>query len=265
MSVNVFRQEFRLNRRGFLIWTAILILVLVVYLPFFPFMQSPDYGELLEGFPDSLKEALNIRNIVFEEINYYYAVLVLQYLLLLAAIYAAMLAGRLVAREADLNTADFLFTRPVTRSRIMAAKAGAFLLLMVLLWALLYAAAVITGTATDPGNFDSIRQLWVHLAGLLATLAAGGIAFAAAPLLNQVSAATTLGVALGFGFFLVDALSKTTEKLHFLRYFTVYYYAGFEDAAAGKPFYPGMLFLLLVFLLGTALGFLLLHRKEYTG
>jgi len=130
---------------------------------------------------------------------------------------------------------------------------------------LLYMAALVLAAAVDPGAFNTTRQLWVHLAGLLATLAAGGIAFAAAPLINQVSAATTLGVALGFGFFLVDALSKTTEKLHFLRYFTVYYYAGFEDAAAGKPFYPGMLFLLLVFLLGTALGFLLLHRKEYTG
>ena len=265
MSINVFRKELRLNRRSFLVWASIILVVLVIYLPFFPYMQTEDYSALLEGFPDAIKDAFNMRNIIFEDINYYHAGLVMQYLLLLSAIYAAMLAGRLISRESDLNTAEFLFTRPVTRSKIFAAKVAAFLLLILLLWALIYGTAILTATATDSGNFISSRQFWVHLSGLLAVLATGGIAFAAAPFINQVSGTTSLGVGLGFGFFLIDAMSKVTANLEFLKYFTVYYYAGFEDAAGGNPFTAGMLVLLLIFLAGTGLGFLFLQRKEFTG
>lgn len=265
MPVNIFRKELRLNRRGFLIWTGIAVLFLALYLPFFPYVQDPDYVKLLEGYPDTIKEVFNLRGIVFQDINYYYAGLVIQYLMILVGIYTAMLAGRLISREADLNTADFLFTRPVTRRQIMAAKVAAFLILTLLLWAAVYAAAVAAGLATAPGEFNVSRQFLVHLAGFLAALATGGIAFAAAPFINQVSGTTSLGVGLGFGFFILDAAGKMTDKLAFLKYLNFYYYAGFEDAAAGEPFVAGLLVLLLVFLLGTGLGFIFLNRKEFTG
>ncbi|MEW5783803.1 MAG: ABC transporter permease subunit [Bacillota bacterium] len=265
MSYNIIRKELRLNRRSFLIWAGVVLLIIAIYLPFFPYMQDPEFAKLLEGYPDTIKDAFNITGSLFQDINLYYAGMVMQYALLLALIYTAMLAGRLISREADLNTAEFLFTRPLTRSRIMASKTALFLLLNLLLWALLYGASLAVGSATAPGDFDPSGQLLVHLAGFLASLAVGGIAFAAAPFINTVQGTTSLGVGLGFGFFIIDALSKLTEKLAFLKYINLYHYAALEDAVAGEPFLAGMAVLLLLFLLGTGLGFRFLNRKEFTG
>jgi ABC-2 type transport system permease protein len=265
MSVNIFRAELTFNRRSFLIWAGIIILMLAVYLPFFPYMDSPDYAKLLEGFPDSIKDAMNLSDITFSDINYYYADMVMQYILLLASIYAAMLAGCLISREADLNTAEFLFTRPITRNRIALSKATVLLLLVTLLWVVLYVVAVALGSLTAPGDFDVISQLLVHLSGLLATLATGGIAFAVAPFINTVQGTTSLGVGLGFGFFIIATLSKMTSKLAFLKYFNIYYYAGLREAVSREPFTAGLLVLLSVFLLGVALSIFFLNRKEFTG
>lgn len=265
MSINIIRKELRLNRRFFLIWGGIIVLILAIYLPFFPYMQNNNYSKILEGFPEALLEAFNMRNIIFQDINYYYAGLVMQYLLLLSVIFSATLAGRMISREADLNTAEFLFTHPLTRAQIMASKTAVFIILNLILWIILYALTIIMGSMIAPEDINTNGQLLVHLAGFLAVLAAGGIAFAAAPFINTVQGATSIGVGLGFGFFLIDALSKMTDKLSFLKHLNIYYYAALEDAAVGEPFLGGLLVLPLVFLLGTGLGFLFLNRKEFTG
>lgn len=265
MSINIIRKELRLARRFYLIWSGVIIFVLVLYMPFFPYMQNPDYTQIFEGIPEGVLEAFNIRNIVFQDINYYHAGLIMQYLLLLSVIFSATMAGRMISREADLNTAEFLFTRPLTRTCIMASKTAVFILVNIVLWLVLYALTMILGSATAPGDIDLKGQLFVHLAGFLAVLAVGGIALAAASFINTVQGSTSMGVGLGFGFFLLDALSKMTDKLSFLKYFNIYYYAAFEDAVAGEPFWGGLLILLLVFLLGTSLGFFFLNRKEFTG
>jgi ABC-2 type transport system permease protein len=265
VSINVIRKELRLGRRFFLIWGGVIIFILALYMPFFPYMQSPDYSKIFEGLPEEFLEAFNIRNIVFQDINYYYATLIMQYLLMLSAIFSATMAGRLISRESDLNTAEFLFTRPLTRINIMASKVAVFMMVNVLLWILLYALAVALGHATDPGEIDLKGQFFVHLSGFVAILAVGGIAFAAAPFINTVQGSTSLGIGLGLGFFLIDAMSKLTEKLSFLKYFNIYFYASFEDAVIGELYLSGLLLLLFVFILGTALGFFFLHRKEFTG
>lgn len=258
------RRELRLNRRSLYTWTAVTVLVVVVYLPFFPYMQDPEFARLLETYPEAIRDAFNLTGAIFADINFYHAGLTMPYLLALAGIYAAMTAGRLISRESDLGTAEFIFTRPVTRSRVLAAKIGAFLVLNLALWGAICGAAVITGLVVDPGAFTVTRQLAVHLSGFLAALAAGGIALAAASFIDQVQGTATLGIALGLGFFIVDATSRLTERLAFLKYLNTFYYAGLEAAAAGKPFLAGLAVLAAVFIAGTGLSFVFLKRKQFT-
>jgi len=96
MSYNIIRKELRLNRRSFLVWAGVVLLIIAIYLPFFPYMQDPEFAKLLEGYPDTIKDAFNITGSLFQDINLYYAGMVMQYALLLALIYTAMLAGRLI-------------------------------------------------------------------------------------------------------------------------------------------------------------------------
>jgi ABC-2 type transport system permease protein len=262
---NVFRKEMRLNRRSIIIWAIVTVIVIGVYLGFFPYMKDPDLIKALEAYPEAMRAAFNLSPALMGDVNQYHGGLVMLYVLLMLTIYAFMLAGGLVARDADLGTAEFLYTKPVTRSQLMTAKVSTFLSIMLLIWTLTFAASTAVGLVVAPGEYDIGVQLGVHAAGLLACLAIGGIAFASAPYINRMQGTTSLGVGLGLGFFMMDAVSKMTTKLDVLKYFGVHHYAALGQAAAGKPWIGGMVVLLAVFVAGTGMGYAGLNRKEFTG
>lgn len=262
---NVFRKEMRLSRRSLIIWGIVTVIVIAVYLGFFPYMKDPDLARAIEAYPEAIKSALSLNPAMLGDVNRYHGGLVMLYVVLILDIYASMLAGGMVSRDADLGTAEFLYTKPATRSQIMTAKVLALVAVMLLTWALTFAASTVVGFIVAPREFDVGVQAAVHLAGLLATLAVGGIAFAAAPFINRMQGTTSLGVGLGLGFFMIDAISKMTAKLDPLKYLGVHYYAGLGDAAAGRPWVGGMFVLVAIFVAGTGLGYMGLNRKEFTG
>jgi len=265
LSSNVFRKELRLNRRSLIVWTLVAVTIIAVYLGFFPYMQDPDLIKALDAYPEALMKALNLNAALLGDVNQYHAGMVLGFVVLATTIFAFMFAGGLVARDADLGTADFLYTKPVTRGQLMTAKVVAFLVSVLLLWLVTFATSLVVGFLVAPDDFDVGAQAWVHVAGLMATLAAGGIAFAAAPFINRMQGTTSLGVGLGLGFFLVESVSNMTAKLDPLKYLSIYHYAGLAEAAAGDLSVTGLLVLLAVFLVATGLGYVFLNRKEFTG
>jgi len=261
---NIFRQELILSRRGLITWTCVVVAVIAIYLGFFPYMQDPAMVAAMEAYPEAVMSALNMSTAMFSNVNSYHGGLVMLYATLLGSIYAFMLAGGLIARDSDLGTAEFLYTRPVTRSQVMVAKVLVFLVAMVILWVVAFVASAVVGLAVAPDDFDLWAQVGVHLAALLATLAAGGSAFAVGPYVNQLQQTTTLGVGVGMGFFLLDALSNLSDRLGGLKYVSVYHYAGLERAASGDLFVGGLLLLFGVFVVGCGLGFVGMSRKEFS-
>ncbi len=262
---NVLRRELRLSRRSLLVWSIITVLVVAVYLGFFPYMKDPDLIKALEAYPEALRSAFNLSPALLGDVNQYHGGLVMVYVLLMLSIYAFALAGGLVARDADLGTAEFLYVKPVTRSQLLTAKVLAFVGLMLGLWVFAYAVSTLVGHLVAPGEYDLGTQFGVHLAGFVASLAMGGIAFAASPYINRMQGTTSLGVGLGLGFFMVDAVSKMTQRLDVLKYLSLQYYAALGDAAAGRPWIGGLLVLAALFMIGTGLGYYGLNRKEFTG
>lgn len=263
-SLNIFRKEMRLSRRSFIIWAGFIVVFIVVYLSFFPYMAVTGVTEMVKNYPEVVRATLNLTEATAQDVNPYHANIVMGYVLLLLSIYAMMLAGGMISKEADMGTAEFLYTRPLTRRQIAVAKIAAFLLMTVLIWAIAFIVSTVVGLAVASEQFDVKLQMVIHLVGLLAAMAAGGIAFAVAPFIDRVQVTTSLGVGIGLAFFFINAISKMTERLDFLKYFSIHYYADLQGAASGEPFLGGMLALVLIFVAGTALGVFFLSRKEFT-
>jgi len=262
---NIVTAEFSLNQRSLLIWVFIIIIVIVVYLGSFSFMEDVGIVEMMEGYPEIFITGLGMTPEMFADVNLYHGGLVLLYVLLLASIYAMMLAGVMVTRDVDLGTVEFLYTRPVTRSVIFLSKTLSFLVIMTLLWIAIYLASTAIGSFwVAPGEFDISAQFTAHLIGYMACLATGGIALAVAPLFNRTQSATSLAIGLGLAFFLLNSLSAMYEQLYFLKYLSIHYYADMGGAAVKDPFELGMIVLPAIFVVGVAIGSLLIRRKDFT-
>lgn len=264
-SLNIIFTEIRLNKRSLLIWTAVLAIVILIYLSSFTFMEEMNLVEMIEGYPDIFTTGLGMGPEMFGDVNVYHGGLVMLYGLLLASIYAMMLAGSMVSRDSDLGTVEFLYTRPLTRTTILLSKVLSFLIMMLFLWVVAYLFSAIIGRFwVAPNEFDLGAQLLAHLMGLLACLAAGGVAFAVAPLINRVQGTTSVAIGLGFAFFIFNSLGNMYDPLRFVKYLSISHYADLSGASSGQVSVAGLIILPLVFLAGVAIGTALLNRKDFT-
>ncbi len=261
---NICRAEIRMNLRSFIIWTAIMLAVVFVYLGAYAWLEDLALDELIEGYPDIFTVGLDMTPEAFMDVNRYWGTMLGFLGFLIGSIYAMMLAGGLISRDPDLGTVEFLYTRPVKRSRIMMSRVTVFFLMMTALWIIIYIASITVGLLwAAPEELDPVVQGWLHLAGYLAALAAGGIAFAAAPFFDRVQGTTSLAIGLGMAFLVFNMVSKLADPLLFLRYLSLHYYADMGGAAAGEPFTGGLFTLVGIFVAGTLAGVHLLNRKEF--
>jgi ABC-2 type transport system permease protein len=263
-SSNITFTEIRLNKRGLFIWTTVLAIVILIYLSSYTFMEEINMVEMIEGYPEIFTTGMGMSPEMFGDVNSYHGGLVMLYGLLLGSIYAMMLAGGMVSRDSDLGTVEFLYTRPLTRTSIMTSKVLSFLVMTLFLWVIAYLISVALGWGwVAPDVFDLRAQLLVHLMGFLACLAAGGISFAVAPLINRVQGTTSLAIGLGFAFFIFNSIGNMYEQLGFLNYLSIHHYADLTGASAGQVPVTGLIVLPLVFIAGVAIGILLLNRKDF--
>lgn len=263
LILHIGRMELHLARRGLLIWMTVLVAVVGLYLGLFKYIQDPAMVEAVKAMPQALLKAFNFTPATMADVNMYHGVYVMGYVVLLAIIYGQIQAGASVAREPDLGSVEFLYTRPVTRREIMSAKVGAFILSAFILWVVILVASTAVGWVVAGDAYDFGRQVLTHLAGFCATLAAGGVAFALAPFFQRAQTAISVGVGVGLVSFVLHALGQVSDRLSFIRYFTLQYYAALGRAAAGDPFVAGLVVLVCVFAAGSLVGTMVLNRKDF--
>lgn len=261
---NIALTEISLNRRGLLVWALVLAVVILINLGSFNFFKDVGLVEMIAEYPQAFTTGLGITPEMFTNVNLYHGGLVMLYVLLLASIYSMILAGEMINRDMEIGFVEFLYTRPITRPTIIISKAFAFLILMTLLWIIIYLVSTIIGAfGVAPALFDIYAQFTVHFMGYLACLAAGGIAFALAPLFDRTQVTKILAIGFGLGFFLLNSLSAMHELLSFLSYLNIYYYANLAGAAMGTPFRAGMVVLPVVFIIGVIVSAALIRSKDF--
>ncbi len=131
--MNLFRKELKSGLKPFLFWTlGLLVFVFAGIVKSSAAMADGQFmTQFVNQFPRIVVVAMGMANVDISKFAGYYAVL-MQYVFLLAAVYATHLGSSAVSRESVDKTYEFLFTKPRTRSFILARKLLAALLLMTL-------------------------------------------------------------------------------------------------------------------------------------
>lgn len=121
--MNIYLHEFKMHLRSVVIWSLSLAFLIFVFTSIFSSM-SVDAALLtktLEKFPKELLVAFGMENLNLSTVLGYFsfAFLICQILL---AIQAANYGFSILSIEERELTADFLLTKPITRTRILLAK-----------------------------------------------------------------------------------------------------------------------------------------------
>ena len=119
----IFKKEFRRARKGLLIWSIIVGIIVV-----FGILEYPTIGQYSSLVEEALAAIPSIGQIAFgvynadlsQPIGYY--IVMYYWIGLVVFVHATYIGASIIARESRDKTAEFLFTKPNKRYTIVWAK-----------------------------------------------------------------------------------------------------------------------------------------------
>lgn len=223
--MNIVIRELQANGKSLLIWCGSMIfLIYAGMLKYSGFASAgQSVNELFNQFPPAVKAVFGLGDLDITSMAGFYAVFYL-YFMVLAGVHAVMLGAVIISKEERDKTADFLFAKPVLRSKIITSKLLAALVNIVVLNLVTLFASVIFVDMFNTGKpiTDIILRLMFPLFILQLIFAALGAGIAAAT--RNVKKATSLSTTLLLTTFMISVAIDLYNKIDFLKYLTPFKY-----------------------------------------
>ncbi|HNS52003.1 MAG TPA: ABC transporter permease subunit [Anaerolineae bacterium] len=148
--MNIFLRELKSGLRSLLIWSVIVILFVSVGISKFQaYYGNPEMLKLLDAMPPAVLAAFSFEAFNLTTVNGFYG-LMFSYYALILAIAAAMWGSDIISKEERDKTVEFSLTLPVTRSRVVTAKALAALVNSLLLLLVTWGVSVLSVQRYQP-------------------------------------------------------------------------------------------------------------------
>ncbi len=269
LNKNIFLKELKFQRTSFIIWCISFMGLIWLDMLFYPILMKDDMLKqmslLLENsFMKSLMSAFGATLDVITNVLGYYAARNTMYILLLGSFFSILLAGKILSQEEHEKTAEFLLTKPVTRSEVLWSKLAAYFSLLLTLNIIILITGFISIEVFKGDSEYSLAAYLIHTFYcflLMLTLGASGLFLSLWIKRGRPTTNISIGIIIG-GFF-IDAASKITPALDKIGYLSPF---KFVDSFVLSPDYKLMWWRLLYFmglsLLLFTLSFIFYKKKD---
>jgi len=259
--MTVFFHELRRNRLSLAVWAAAIAFMLGISVLIYPQMTA-QMAEINEVFADmgSFTAAFGMDKVSFGEFGGYFSIECGNVLGLGGALFAAILGISALAREEREHTAEFLYTHPLTRTRIVGEKLAAVLAQIVLL-NLAVAAVALLSMRVIGESAEAKPLLLLFLAYLLMQAELAAITFGVSAFLR--SGGMGLGIGAAIMLYFLNIIANITEKAAFLKLITPFGYTdGADIMSSGRLEIKYLAVGLLLAATGVAAAFLKYGKKD---
>jgi len=266
MNRNLFLKEMRRNAFSFILWmlaiTLLISLTMSVYPTFFQ-NQSKVLG-MMNLVP---RGALQFKGISdFNDLLSvlgFYAVNNIIYMMVLGSIFAIVLSSNILLKEEYQKTAEYLFTRPLTRKEIFLTK-----LTVVIFY--VFALNLVTALAgficiglvkTETYNIQAFMILSIYT--FLLNMLFGALGLFLSALVKRPRPVTTFSIGLVLVLYFIYTLSKITDSAAGIGYLSPFKYVRMDviNPAYRLDFWKGLYFSGITLLL-VVIAYRLYSRKD---
>jgi len=227
--MNIYFQELRFYRRVTLIWMAVFAVGIFGYMSLFTAFTSDVSAtlKLLEGFPPVVRAALGIRLETFFTIFGFFGYM-LTYLWLVGAIQAMNLGTGILAKEISGKTADFLLSKPVSRTKVLASKLLATLTLLLATNIVFVSAAYFSARVFTTTTFSFRSFVLVASTVFVVQLFFLALGYLISVIVPKIKSVLAFSLPVVFGFFIVGLLDSVigSEAIRYItpfKYFDIQY------------------------------------------
>lgn len=177
-------------------------------------------------------------------------------------VYSIMVGNRMIAEKVDKgNMAGFLST-PVTRFQIVLSSALYFILSLAVMWGVSSVAGIAAAEVFQPGELDTDKFMMMNLGAFLYHLTISGICFCSSCVFNTSKNSLTFGAGIPLCFFVISLFIKLSDRLDFLRYFTLNTLYDTQKIIDGSGYEGGFAAMILISVFLYAAGIAVFRKKD---
>jgi len=226
MTMNIFRQEFKMRLRSVIAWSVAVAVLILVYVSMFSSFadQAELLNEMMAKFPEALLTAFGIKGVNLATVLGFFGFVFL-FVQICVAIQGANYGFSLVSIEEREWTADFLLAKPVSRTRILTSKLLAALCGLIVTDIIVWMSSFAFITLFKGDRVYEAQPLLVLLLSIVPfQLFFLSVGLVVSLLVKRIRSVTPYAMALGFGMYVLsvfgDLLGESTlEKITPFKHF----------------------------------------------
>lgn len=207
--MNVFFHELRSYRKSVLIWAVSLSFLLIVFMGMFPaFTQDVDATrKILASFPEAIRKAFDMSLEHFFTIYGFQAYL-LTFIALAGAVQAMNLSVGIMSKEESGKTADFILSKPISRTKVLTNKILAALCLIIFTNVVFCAVSLSAATVVSKDGFEAGIYMLICLTLFLIQLFFLAFGFLLGVLIPKIKSVVSVSLPAVFAFFVIGMLGE---------------------------------------------------------
>jgi ABC-2 type transport system permease protein len=235
--MNIFFREMKANRKSLIIWGIGVLLMVVGGMGKYggSAASGQSMNELVAQMPKALQVVIGAGSFDLSTAGGYYGVL-FPYLAIMATIHSGMLGANIISKEQRDRTSEFLFVKPVSRTKIItwkliAATVNAMIFNII---TAVSSIAMVNYYGKEENLNEDIIKLMLGMFILQVMFMVIGTSIAAISKNTKIAASAATGILLGT-YFLSMGIDMN-EKLDFLKYLTPFKYFEAKNLMGGGGF-----------------------------
>jgi len=222
--MNIFRRELRSRRISLIAWSVGIFLLMWTSMVKFQTLTTDTSATdaLLKQMPVSIKTIFGMNGLEVTTLAGYFGICFL-FLAILLAVHAALLGSGLLTTEPLNKTTEFLYTKPVSRRRIITSKLLSGLVQLTVIWLVSY--AVCWGSISiysSMTGFETTLAVFMGAAAIM-QITFFSLGMVVAALLRSASAAGKLLTGVVFASYALSLVSQL-EGYNWLHYASIFRY-----------------------------------------
>ncbi|MEI8199473.1 MAG: ABC transporter permease subunit [Eubacteriales bacterium] len=261
----IYIRELVRNRTALLIWTLTMVVFSIFLMTFYPTItdQAATLDNLMKQYPAELVQAFNFDRLRMADPMGFYGTEMYIFITLFGSIYAMLIFISVLSREESERTSEFLLTRPVTRSRVITAKALAAFTNITLFNAVFGASNFILFEMYAKGKYDHKILFLLILGPYLMHVFYGSVGLLLSVFVIQARAVYPISIGVVLGTYFLSVVSTLSDSAKNLRYLTPFKYFDAADIVTDRKISPLSLIVLAAVLTSTVLiTYVFYNRKD---
>jgi ABC-2 type transport system permease protein len=265
MNLNLFLRELKNNLKG----TILTSLVVVSYIAFSLLIYSSmkeNISKITDFYyimPESFQVAFNFHLNQWDNVLGYYVTYFVYFVPIITGCYSIILGAKILSKEEQNKTAEFLLSRPISRNQIISSKLLTFLIHILGINLLAFSTGLIGCGIVSDWEFNLKSLVILHTYGCLICLLFGFTGFFITVVMKRAKAITGIGIGIVLVTYFFDVMIRVFGKVQFLLYITPFKYI---DLEAHSPNYGFDTWRLIYFIavsgLLILLSYLFYRRKD---